>query len=115
MLKETKYDDGTYDYSTAYQYDKNGNKIKQTHYSQYYEGVASSVIYEYDSKGELLKSIEYDSDENIKGYTDWIDGGRSGFYSYDASGALDQSCEYINGKRVEKHYENGELTSTWEY
>lgn len=58
LKKRTEYYEGSVDGWTEYSYDANGKLIKGTDFNLYEDGVTveeSSVIYEYDSNGNVIK------------------------------------------------------------
>lgn len=88
IIVEKGYHDGVFNYHYGYEYDENGNKVKEISYKK--DGMISSYyIYKYDDKNNLIEYIVY------KGNGTLVSTIR---YTYDGNG----------NKKVKEHRTTGE-------
>lgn len=69
---ETRWynNEGDYEMVTRYEYNNNGNLLKESHYDRSENILFSYTSYEYDEEGMLLKSRDYNSEDTM---VLWID------------------------------------------
>jgi len=118
IIKEISYDDNYWivDYYETYEYDSNGNKIKGTQHSE--SGISGSTEYEYDSNGNKTKETRY-YNGNIASIYEWeydSNGNAIKEAQYDGSGNIKFRYEYDSDGIITKYtsYENdGSIRKTY--
>jgi len=97
---------------TEYQYDSEGNKIKEISY--YSDGTASSIK-EYDEKGNEIKVIFYYEDGTIEWWAEYTSDGRYVKYVvYEEDGSRSESDYDRNGElRITTYYDAAGNITGW--
>lgn len=64
IIIEVGYESGLFSYKKGFEYDKNGNKVKEINYKE--DGTISSYyVYAYDEKNNLVEDITYKKDGSV--------------------------------------------------
>ncbi|MBR6695630.1 MAG: protein kinase [Oscillospiraceae bacterium] len=115
LIKESCYfGNGMLDH--VYEYDSNGNKIKE---NRYFGNGTLNDVYEYDSNGNKIKESRYYSDGTLNYYLIYeydSDGNKIKESSYNEEGAFIYYCTYeydLNGNKIKQSYYDSDGTLDW--